>query len=542
MADFQAASAPEPSTQVDTDAAASTPQYNSTALADGMSTTESLEITAFSTSTSSSTCIDEEVSATTIVGVESKLVDAIGGLEVEEVRMSAAEDSQTATVGTVLDALQTTTVIDDEDGALSTTPSADKDIDSTASEANVDGELASAKIETEPASAQVYEVMDLLKELKRVSGLTEQGMIPEIEEILRRSCEEQDSPIVQDWYTPLLSVEDRLRIQPAIWLTGQILGSERSLQFFDALLFGPRIYTWGEDDQVRKTFHRTNMRNVPLTSVQRNRVLDVVRKTVYVSRVEFNEPDASAPYKASAWPNGLIEISKRHLDELQPMDSLDTPKYELVRQWVWLAYILTHELAHRVHQDNLREQPLHTVYAVMSTGESFGTCDEPTFESDAFAEVGFALDKFLVGGALYNGVEEPLLRELPNPGWLEGVKKDATHVPYPQTPVQSDEIVTMIPLNWLMMHFDPKFWSEEMPRSNGRALQVVREWVYPYWYADGQEDPHEGSSEGSQRDSMEQSGQESHDASDSEGISSDSVDTWESYEGSEVAAVSNEGW
>ncbi|KJX96929.1 hypothetical protein TI39_contig594g00022 [Zymoseptoria brevis] len=507
-------------------------------------------------------------------------------------------------------------------------------------------------------------VSGLLEELERLSTPSEGGLHSVLEPILRRSCEAQESLFVQDWYTPSLPIQDRLKLQPAFWLAGQILGSEQSLQFFDAFLFGPRIQIWEQD------------------------------VALYHSRIEFTKDSMSAS-AATASPDGLIELQSQVLQDFSRLHSSWISSDEVLTQWVLLAYSLVHELAHRMDQhhyshehiqesftmfgterwdffgqemsfewnkfaemgyalekflvggqlyyghcelllralpnqgwlkhapndvnhipyphvpaqstenvaiveigwvrkhfdpqfwatampqskgqalrvplNNIKPKwfadhmpnpsgssvgrkaassanssdsssPLHTVCAVMSTGESFGTCDEPTFENDAFAEVGFAFDKFLVGVALYNGVEEPLLRELPNPGWLEGVKKNATHVPHPQTPVQSDEIVTMIPLNWLTMHFDARFWLEEMPRSNGRALQVVREWVYPYWYADGQEDPHGGSSEGSQRDSMEDCGQESSDVSDSEGFTNDSVDTWQSYGGSEVAAVSNEGW
>jgi hypothetical protein len=183
---------------------------------------------------------------------------------------------------------------------------------------------------------------------------------------------------------------------------------------------------------------------------------------LYHSRIEFS---SSIEIDGRAEKNGLIAINSRFLNNITRPEHWQCQASREIWQWVMLAYTLLHELSHRVHQ------------------EYYPDHEEMFFENDKFQEIGYALEKYLTGGALR---EEPtcvVLRNLPVSGWLQSQDNQKKAVPYPITRPKGNEMIWFVDDEWFPMHFDPDFWSERMPKSKGYALRLPREEIRAYQYA-----------------------------------------------------------
>ncbi|SMR43059.1 unnamed protein product [Zymoseptoria tritici ST99CH_1E4] len=215
----------------------------------------------------------------------------------------------------------------------------------------------------------------------------------------------------------------------------------------------------------------------------RDRVIDRIQDTLYHSSIEFTKDSMSAS-AATASPDGLIELQSQVLQDFSRLHSSWISSDEILTQWVLLAYSLVHELAHRMDQHHYSHEHIQESFTIFGTERRDFFGQEMSFERNQFAEMGYALEKFLVGGQLYQGHCELLLRKLPNPGWLRHAPNDVNHIPYPYVPAQSTENVAVVDISWVRKHFDAHFWATTMPQSKGQALRVPLKNIKPKWYAD----------------------------------------------------------
>jgi hypothetical protein len=256
-----------------------------------------------------------------------------------------------------------------------------------------------------------------------------------------------------------------------------MLTSRNALKFFHARLFGPTEVVYDNKGLPQTRFSHINRhKECPLSFKEAADVKTYLEDLAEVVTLEFGLlPDSlhgtcvrgrrevirrSRPGKKqrTGRHKSTITVNEEHLFDL---DLIHTLAASTLRTWVVVAATLCHEVCHAVH------------FAASVLPQT----QEPFFEADAFAELGFAFEVFVFGG---------FIEALPTPdGELklglriqsaEEMAKQYAQLGYyvPTIGEAGDTAATshtFVNDEWIERLFDDEYWLTVVESDDGQSLR-----------------------------------------------------------------------
>lgn len=177
-----------------------------------------------------------------------------------------------------------------------------------------------------------------------------------------------------------ISHVDYIYLAPTLWIAGRMLTCRTALHFFHAFLFG---------EISGDHFKRVYMDHLqPLPAQEKAKVEERLNQLAELVTIIFTrmpkyrdaQTRPNGPYRQdSPGKKSMIELPKSLLTEI---DLARLPPEALLRRWVVNAVTLAHECCHCL------------------SFATIGLDSEKRFEHDDFNELGFAFEKFVVGGVM----------------------------------------------------------------------------------------------------------------------------------------------